>query len=95
MKRMIAKCTVLGLVLGEVSAFSSHRHGAASTRAAKTSQLMMSSSSSQPTRRDILSTAAVGLSALVLAPNEALAAYKPGPPTAQSAANKAAESYQG
>lgn len=60
---------------------------------------MMSSSSPQPqSRRDILSNAAsvvaVGVSALIANPNDAVA-FKPGPITAQSAANKAAESYQG
>ena len=92
---IIATCALMGLVLGEVTAFSSQHHGAR-TGAAKTSRLMMSSSSSQ-SRRDILSNvAAVGLSALVLDPSKAAAFnFKPGPPTAQSAANKAAESYQG
>eukprot|EP00571_Detonula_confervacea_P011360 CAMPEP_0172301014 /NCGR_PEP_ID=MMETSP1058-20130122/2996_1 /TAXON_ID=83371 /ORGANISM="Detonula confervacea, Strain CCMP 353" /LENGTH=303 /DNA_ID=CAMNT_0013010999 /DNA_START=1 /DNA_END=912 /DNA_ORIENTATION=+ len=93
---MLATCALMGIVLGEVTAFSSQHHGAR-TGAAKTSQLMMSSSSSQ-SRRDILSNAAsvaaVGLSALVLDPSKAVA-FKPGPPTAQSAANKSAESYQG
>eukprot|EP00580_Thalassiosira_gravida_P002769 CAMPEP_0201599658 /NCGR_PEP_ID=MMETSP0492-20130828/1026_1 /ASSEMBLY_ACC=CAM_ASM_000837 /TAXON_ID=420259 /ORGANISM="Thalassiosira gravida, Strain GMp14c1" /LENGTH=268 /DNA_ID=CAMNT_0048062277 /DNA_START=18 /DNA_END=824 /DNA_ORIENTATION=- len=59
---------------------------------------MSSSPSSSQSRRDVLSNAvsvaAVGLSALLLDPNTAVA-FKPGPPTAQSAANKAAESYQG
>lgn len=92
---MLATCALMGLVLlGEVTAFSNQHHGARTgASAAKTSQLMMSSS-----RRDILSNAAsiatIGLSALVLDPHKA-AAFKPGPPTAQSAANKAAESYQG
>jgi hypothetical protein len=68
-----------------------------------TSQLMMSSPSSESSRRDILSNAvsfsALGISALVINPNTAAAAslraLTGGPVTAQSAANKAAESYQG
>lgn len=87
---MIATCAVMMLVLGGASGFSVHHHGA-TTGAPTTSQLMMSS------RRDILSNAAsfaaVGLSALVLGPNDAEAFGRPITP--QSAANKAAESYQG
>lgn len=93
---MLATCALTVLVLGGVTGFSIQHHGAR-TGAAKTSHQLMMSSSSQ-SRRDILSNAAsvaaVGLSALVLGPNDA-AAFQPGPITAQSAANKAGESYQG
>jgi len=57
----------------------------------------MMSSPSQSRRgilSDAASVAAVGLAALVLGPSDA-AAFNTGPITPQSAANKAAESYQG
>lgn len=89
---MLSTC-VLVLVLGGVTGFSSQHQGAR-TGVAKTSHQLMMSSTPQ-SRRDILSNAAsVAIAALVLGPNDA-AAFKPGPITAQSAANKAAESYQG
>ena len=58
------------------------------------------SSSPESSRRDILSNAAsvaaLGLTALVVDPNDASALnLRTDPPTAQSVANKAAESYQG
>ena len=91
----IATCAVIALAPGKVSGFSIRHHGER-TKVATTSQLMMSSSSQS--RRDIFSNAAsvaaVGFSALVLGPTDANA-FQPGPITAQSAANKAAESYQG
>lgn len=78
-----------------VSGFSCQQLHASRTA---TSQLMMSSSESS--RRDILSSAvsvaALGISALVIDPNTAAAAsLRTGSITEQSAANKAAESYQG
>ena len=94
-------CTALVAVLGGAAAFSNQHHGAR-IDAVKTNShqlMMMSSSSSQSCRRDVLSNAStiatVGFSTLILGPNAATASFKPGPPTAQSAANKAAESYQG
>lgn len=81
------------LVVGGVMGFS----GQHNRDAAKKSQLMMSSLSPQSSRRDVLSNAvsAVAAAGLVLGPTEKAAAFQPGPITAQSAANKAAESYQG
>ena len=81
-------------LMSGVSGFSVQQLHA--SRAAK-SQLKMSSESS---RRDILSNAAsaaaVGISALVIDTNTASAAsLRTGSVTEQSAANKAAESYQG
>lgn len=83
-------------LLTGVSGFSCQQLHA--TRTA-TSQLMVSSSS-ESSRRDILSNAAsvaaLGISALVIDPNTSSAAsFRTGSITAQSAANKAAESYQG
>ncbi len=81
-------------LMSGVSGFSVQQLHA--SRAAK-SQLKMSS---EPSRRDILSNAAsaaaLGISALVIDPNTASAAsLRTGNVTPQSAANKAAESYQG
>eukprot|EP00574_Skeletonema_japonicum_P010212 CAMPEP_0201729054 /NCGR_PEP_ID=MMETSP0593-20130828/17882_1 /ASSEMBLY_ACC=CAM_ASM_000672 /TAXON_ID=267983 /ORGANISM="Skeletonema japonicum, Strain CCMP2506" /LENGTH=303 /DNA_ID=CAMNT_0048221325 /DNA_START=83 /DNA_END=994 /DNA_ORIENTATION=+ len=81
-------------LMSGVSGFSVQQLHA--SRAAK-SQLKMSSESS---RRDILSNAAsaaaIGISALVIDTNTASAAsLRTGSVTEQSAANKAAESYQG
>ena len=92
---MLATCTLM-LLLGGVTGFASQYHGTTTSAATKTSQLMMSSSSQS--RRDIFSNAAsvaaVGLSAFVLGPNDALA-FQTGSVTAQSAANKAAETGEG
>ena len=91
---------LVAALMTRVSGFScQQRHASRSA----TSQLMMSSSSSESTRRDILSNAAsfaaLGISALIVDPNTAsavsLRGLTGGPVTAQSAANKAAESYQG
>merc|ERR1719253_525796 len=92
-----ATCAAMVLLLGGASGFSVQHHGATRISDSKTSQLMMSSS--PQSRRDIFSNAAsiaanVGISALVLSPSSANA-FQPGPVTAQSAANKANESYQG
>ena len=93
MYMLAATCGII--VSEEVTGFSCHQHNSISC-ASTTSQLMMSSSSPQSTRRDILSTGALGLSALVISPNDASAgSFRVGPITPQSAANKAAESYQG
>lgn len=78
-----------------VSGFSCQQLHASRTA---TSELMMSSPESS--RRDILSNAvsvaALGISALVIDPSTAAAAsLRTGSITEQSAANKAAESYQG
>ena len=95
---LVATCAVMVAVLGGATAFSNQHHGAR-TSAIKTRHQLMMSSSSQSSRRDVLSNtatiAAVGLSTLILGADDAMASFKPGPPTAQSAANKAAESYQG
>lgn len=101
---MLATCALARPKMTEVTGFSCQYHSTtrtgAATTATTTSQLMMSSSSQS--RRDILSNAAsvaaVGLSALVIDPNDAVASIFgsfESPITAQSAANKAAESYQG
>ncbi len=98
--------TTIALLLaaaGGVSGFSSIRHCQLETsRTTKSSsQVMLSSSStSESSRRDILSNAAsvaaLGLSTLIIDPSTAEAAsFRTGEITAQSAANKAAESYQG
>ena len=83
-------------LMSGVSSFSCQQLHA--SRAA-TSQLKMSSSP-ESSRRDLLSNAAsaaaLGISALVIDPNTASAAsLRTGAITPQSAANKAAESYQG
>ena len=85
------------LMSGLVSSFSCQQQLHASRAA--TSQLKMSSSQ-ESSRREILSNAAsaaaFGISALVIDPNTASAAsLRTGAITPQSAANKAAESYQG
>ena len=98
--KMYMLAATCGIIVSEgVTGFScQHQHNSVSSCASTstTSQLMMSSSP-QSTRRDILSTGAlVGLSALVISPNDASAgSFRVGPITPQSAANKAAESYQG
>lgn len=83
-------------LMSGVSSFSCQQQLHASR--ASTSQLKMSSQ--EPSRREILSNAAsaaaLGISALVIDPNTASAAsLRTGAITPQSAANKAAESYQG
>lgn len=90
---------LLAILVGGVTGFTSQHHHRGVLRtcgaAAKTSDSQLMMSSSFQSRRDILAgVTAVGLSALVLGPSDAMA-FKPGPITAQSAANKAAESYQG
>lgn len=97
MKLFTTTAAFAATFMAGVSGFSSQQLHASSSRTAK-SQLMMASSESS--RRHILSNAvsvaALGISALVLDPNTAAAAsLRVGSITAQSAANKAAESYQG
>lgn len=99
--------TTIALLLAAargVSGFSSIHHcqlETTRTATSSSSQVMLSSSStSESSRRDILSNAAsvaaLGLSTLIVDPNTAAAAsFRTGQITAQSAANKAAESYQG
>ena len=90
------KLFFVAALLSGVSGFSVQQ-----PHAARTTLMMSSSSSSESlSRRDILSSAAsvaaLGVSALVIDPKTVSAAsLRTGPITAQSAANKAAESYQG
>lgn len=96
MMQLFTTAAFAAALMSGVSGFSSQQLHA--SRAA-TSQLKMSSSS-ESSRRDILSNAAsaaaLGISALVIDPNTASAAsLRTGSITPQSAANKAAESYQG
>jgi len=96
MMQLFTTAVFAAALMSGVSGFSSQQLHA--SRAA-TSQMKMSSSS-ESSRRDILSNAAsaaaLGISALVIDPNTASAAsLRTGSITPQSAANKAAESYQG
>lgn len=95
MKLFLTTAAFAAALVSGVSGFSAQQLHA--SRAA-TSQLKMSSA--EASRRDILSNAAsaaaLGISALVIDPNTASAAsLRTGSITPQSAANKAAESYQG
>jgi len=100
MMHVFTTAALVAALMTGVSGFSCQQLHASRTA---TSQLMMTSSSSESSRRDILSNAAsfaaLGISALIVDPNTAAAAslrgLTGGPVTAQSAANKAAESYQG
>jgi hypothetical protein len=101
MMRYFTTAALAAALTTGVSGFSCQRPHASRT---PTNQLMMSSSTPESaSRRDILSNAAsfaaFGFSALVIDPNAAAAAslrsLTGGAVTAQSAANKAAESYQG
>jgi hypothetical protein len=100
MMHFFTTAVLVAALMTGVSGFSCQQLPAFRTA---TSQLMMSSSSSESSRRDIIlnaaSFAAIGISALVTDPDAAAAAslraLTGGPVTAQSAANKAAESYQG
>ena len=100
MVHVFTTAALVAALMTGVSGFSCQQLHASRTA---TSQLMMTSSSSESSRRDILlnaaSFAALGISALIVDPNTAAAislrGLTGGPVTAQSAANKAAESYQG
>ena len=93
---MLAAATCGIIVSDGVTGFSCQHNSVSSCASTSTTSQLMMSSSPQSTRRDILSTGAIGLSALVISPNDASAgSFRVGPITPQSAANKAAESYQG
>ena len=95
MYMLAATCGII-IVSEGVTGFSCQHNSVSSCASTSTTSQLMMSSSPQSTRRDILSTGAIGLSALVISPNDASAgSFRVGPITPQSAANKAAESYQG